>query len=83
MNAKEASHKTELNCDEGLSDLMEELSDEEAGACVGGVDLHLETEPVDKVINTIEPASFGVKIPNLFEFGYDSFFSARARGFRG
>jgi hypothetical protein len=83
MNAKEASHKTELNCDEGLSDLMEELSDEEAGACVGGVDLHLETESVDKIINTIEPVSVGVNVNNLVEVGYDSFFSARARGFRG
>ena len=51
MKTQEASHQSELSFNEDLSDLMEELSDEEAGSCVGGVEIL--TPNLSKIIQSL------------------------------
>lgn len=51
MKTKETSHQIESSFNENLSDLMKELSDEEAGACVGG--LVVQTPLLSAITNDI------------------------------
>lgn len=76
MNSKKTSLKT-------TTSLIEELSDEEAGACVGGLlgGLHIETEPLDKIFNgVVGPTSVEAAVGDL-GVGYDS--QQSLRGGRG
>ena len=57
MTSKKASNNIASISIDALSDLMEELSDEEAGACVGGVDITIPTELVSAITNPIVPVT--------------------------
>jgi hypothetical protein len=71
MNSKETSLKT-------TTSLIEELSDEEAGACVGG--LHIDIDLLDNIINgVVGSTSVEVTVGDL-GVGYDSQQSLRGGG---
>lgn len=63
MKSKEANQKiaTSLRL-ENLSDLLEELSDEAAGACVGGVDLTIPTETVSAITNSLVEVNVNAEV---------------------
>lgn len=60
MKSKAVSDKVTSILIEDLSDLMEELSDEEAGACVGGLDITIPTELVSAITNPIVTVNVSV-----------------------
>lgn len=54
MKSEEASNKVASSLTEELYDLMEELSDEEAGACVGGHDyVHIPIPPLEELTRAL------------------------------
>lgn len=57
MKSEAATNRVKSSLIEDLSDLMEELSDEEAGACVGGLAVTIPTELVSAITNPIVDVS--------------------------
>lgn len=84
MKSKEVNNRFASSLKEGLSDLMEELSDEEAGACVGGLlpKSHIDIQLVDSVTKkVVGQTSVGVQFGNN-AVQYDNLDSFRSRSDR-
>ncbi|MEQ8998764.1 MAG: tail fiber domain-containing protein [Coleofasciculus sp. B1-GNL1-01] len=75
MNPQEVDWNNETDLIKELS-VIKELSDEEAGACVGG--LYLDVELVDQVVNSVAPTTAKAEVGEI-ETGYDSNDSFRVR----